>query len=92
MKLSDVKQAQPGWFSRKNKRFSGDISYRVLHGKQSGDAYLVRSTFAWSDMFGKEKRLSWRVNAIDQETCEIRPLIDREFSSIDSVKFWLRLN
>ena len=92
MKLQDIKQAQPDWFSLKNKRFFGDVSYRALRGKASGKVFLVRSTFAWSDMCGGDRRLHWRVNEIDQDTLIIRGLIDKSFSSIDSVKDWLKFN
>ena len=92
MKLQDIKQAQPDWFSLKNKRFFGDVSYRVLHGKASGEAFLIRSTFAWGDMFGCERKLHWRINRVNQNNYEIRGLIDKSFSSIDSVKDWLKFN
>lgn len=87
--LADVKAAQPEWFSRKNKRFFGDVGYKVLHGKVSGKPFLVRSTYAWSDMFGQPKRLTWRVNPLD-EKLDIRPLVDEQFRSLDDVKEWLQ--
>ena len=90
MKLSEIRDSQPGWFSRKNKRFFGDLNYRVLHGKHSKKGFLVRSTFEWSDMCGGEKRISWRINEVDQETLKIRSLIDGSFRSLDSVKDYLR--
>ena len=70
-KLAEVKAAQPEWFSRGNMRFFGDHSYMVRYGKVTGDAYLVRSTDAWTDMFGQPKRLHYRVNFLDQDTLEI---------------------
>ena len=92
MKLSQVKEAQPDWFSRKNKKFFGDVDYRVLHASISGKAFLVRSTYRWSDMFGQDKKLVWKINELDQGTCKIRSLIDKDFRDIDSVKDWLKLN
>jgi len=86
--LSDVKQANDGWFSRKNKAFFGDIDYRVLHGKD-GEPYLVRSTYQWSDMFGQPQKVSWRINLLSDEL-KIMPLVDTVFNSLDSVKDWLR--
>ena len=86
--LSDVKQANDSWFSPKNKRFFGDIDYRVLHGKE-GETYLVRSTYQWSDMFGRPKTICWRINLLSDEL-KILPLVDTVFKSLDSVKDWLR--
>lgn len=87
--LRTVKEAQPHWFSLKNKRFFGDVSYRVLRGKKSGEAFLVRSTYAWSNMFGP-KRLHYRINVINQETKKIGDLIDDTFTSIYAVKNYLK--
>jgi len=92
MKLSQVKEAQQDWFSRKNKKFFGDVDYRVLHGKATGNAFLVRSTYRWSDMFGQDKKLVWKINELDQDTCKIRSLIDKDFRDIDSVKDWLKFS
>jgi len=86
--LSDVKQANDGWFSLKNKRFFNDIDYRVLHGKD-GEPYLVRSTYQWSDMFGGAKTVYWRINPLSSEL-KIMPLVNTQFNSLDSVKDWLK--
>ncbi len=87
--IADIRAAQPEWFSRSNKRFFGDLSYCVLHDKKTHDAYLVRSTTAWTDMFGGMKKIHWRLNAIDKETLKIGPLVDRTFQSLDEVREWL---
>jgi hypothetical protein len=89
--LAEVKAAQPEWFSRKNKKFFKDVSYRVLHSKKTGEPYLARSTYAWTDMFGKKPRLHWRLNPLDNNLI-IRPLIDDEFSDLWAVKRWLKEN
>jgi hypothetical protein len=86
--LDDLKRIQPGWFSPENKRFFNDVSYRVLHDKE-GNSYLVRSTYAWTDMFGQPKKLRWRINLITPEG-KIGELVDRIFDSIDAVKTWLK--
>lgn len=100
MTLSELKQHHVAWFSRKNKRFFGDISYRVLHGKKTGEPYLVRSTYQWSDMFGQPKKVIWRLNPIGkpgakwgtEDYFSIRPLLDQEFASLGAVKTWLQEN
>jgi hypothetical protein len=87
--LSDVRAAQPEWFSRKNKRFFGDVSYKLLHGKESHKPYLVRATYQWSDMFGQPKTLRYRVNEI-REDLTIGSLLDQNFRDLDDVKDWLQ--
>ncbi len=90
--IRSIKQANPKWFERGNKRFFNDVSYRAYYGKTTGKAYLVRSTYAWSDMFGQPKRLHWRINNVNQETLEIENLLDDVFPDIFAVKHWLREN
>jgi len=88
--LADVKYAQPGWFSRGNKRMFGDVNYRLLTSKYTKQKYLVRLTSQWSDMFGRPKSYIYRINPINMETLEIEPLNDKQFKSLDSVKDYLR--
>lgn len=90
--LQDIKAANEGWFSRSNKRFFNDVSYKAYYGKITGKAYLVRSTYAWSDMFDRPRVLHYRINTINQDTLEIDPLIDDIFKSIFEVKAWLRVS
>jgi hypothetical protein len=87
MTMADVRAAQPEWFSRKNKRFFGDVSYRILHAH--GKAFLVRSTYAWTDMLGGSRRLHWRVNELDSNMV-IRKLLDKSFADLDDVKSYLK--
>ena len=88
--LRDIKAAQPDWFSRGNKRFFDDVSYKAYYSKKTGTAYLVRSTYAWSDMFGRPRVLHYRINNLNQDTLKIESLIDDVFKSIFEVKAWLR--
>lgn len=90
--LSDIKQANSGWFSRGNKRFFGDVSYMAYYGKKTGKLYLVRSTYAWTDMFGSPKTLHYRINNINQDTLDIENLIDDKFDCLADVKAWIREN
>ena len=90
--LSDVKEAQPHWFTPENKRFFNDVSYKVLTGKASHKPFLVRATYAWTDMFGSPKRLHYRVNPLDPDTLKIQALIDQTFRDLEEVKDWLEDN
>lgn len=93
--LSEVKAVQPQWFSRGNKRFFGDLGYRVLQGKNTGRPYLVRSTCAWSDMLGKPKTCHFAINPLSEDL-HIQPLVKGDnglhlqFSSIAEVHKWMR--
>ena len=92
--LRDIKEANKQWFSRGDKRFFGDVSYKAYYGKKTGKAYLVRSTYAWSDIFKPDhpRVLHHRINNVNQDTLEIEHLIDQTFSDIFVVKAWLRAN
>lgn len=85
--MVDVKAANPGWFSRGNKRFFNDVSYRVVNYR--GKAYLARSTYGWTDMGGGKKRLHWRLNPLSGKL-EIQPLVDREFSGMEDIRDWIK--
>lgn len=89
--MSDIRAAQPNWFSRENKRFFNDVGYKLLHGEVSHKPFLVRSTYQWSDMFGQQPRLRYRLNAI-KDDLTIGPLLDQEFRDMDDVKDWLSEN
>ena len=86
--LAQVRAAQPEWFSRKNRRFFGDVSYKILHGKVTHKPYLVRATNAWTDMFGQPKRLHYRLNRL-KDDLTIGTMLDQSFPSIEAVKYWL---
>ena len=87
--LAQVQQANQGWFTPENKKFFGDQGYRVNQGF-SGTFYLVRRTYAWSDMFDQPRTLHYRLNVL--EGTEIRPLVDQAFLTLPEVKAWLRLH
>jgi hypothetical protein len=89
--LQDVKLANLQWFDPKAKRMLGDCRYWVKYGHKSGQPFLVRSTFAWTDMFGGPRRLHYRINPLD-EKLDIKSLIDKEFSDMDDVREWLKEN
>lgn len=90
--LRQIREANPQWFTRSNKQFFNDVFYRGYYGKHTGKAYLIRSTYAWTDMFDQPKRLHYRINNINQDTLKIEELIDQEFTDIFAVKAWLREN
>lgn len=89
--MRSIENHQPGWFSISNKQFFGDLWYRGYYGKKTGNRYMVRATNAWTDMFGAEKRLHYRINPIG-EKFEILPLIDTIFNDMDEVNDWLLEN
>ena len=89
--LAEVQRAQMNWFDPQNKQLFGDVDYKILHSEKTGKPYLARSTYAWTDMFGKKKKLHWRLNPLD-DMLKIRPLIDDVFDNLWAVKRWLKEN
>ena len=89
--LSDVKEAQPKWFSGENKRFFGDLWYKVRQGKATKKNYLVRETDMWSDMLGGKKTYCYRINTIEEDL-KIGHLIDTVFKTEEEVNDWLKEN
>ena len=88
--MADVRAAQPKWFSRKNKRFFGDIWYKMRRGRKSHNPFLVRATYMWSDMFGQPRKVCYRVSRIEPKTLKINGLVDKIFYDMDDVREWLR--
>ena len=86
--LNDVIRAQPKWFSAQNRAFFKDKEYSVHHSP-SGHPYLVRSTYAWTDMFGGPRYLHWRINPINAVTLEIEDLTDDEFATEEDALAWV---
>ena len=87
--LSEVKAKNKLWFSKGNKKFFGDVSYRILHGGTSKKPFLVRSTYAWSDMFGRPRTLHWKINRIEDDL-EIGEMFDQDFMGLELVKYFLK--
>lgn len=90
--IQQIKSANPHWFTPENKRFFNDITYYGLYGKKSHLPYLVRSTEAWTDMFGNKPRLHYRINPVNPETLDIENLLDDEFPTYEDVKEWMEEN
>lgn len=88
--IAAVRAVQPEWFSRKNKKFFGDVWYRVYHGKVTGFPYMVRASYIWSDMFNRPKELRYRINPINKDTLKIEMLIDDVFFNLEDVKDWIK--
>ena len=89
--LKKVIAAQPKWFSPQNRRFFGDVRYSVKYGKATGNRYLVRSTYMWSDMLGQPRKLCYRVNTIGDDY-KLGDLVDTIFNTREEVTAWLKEN
>lgn len=87
--LNAVKRANQNWFAPGQRQFFGDVSYEIMYGKKTGERYLVRSTYAWTDMFGQPKKLHYRINYI-LDNLKIGNLVDDVFDSKAEVKKWLK--
>ena len=85
--LNRVRRANRQWFAPGNAGFFNDKEYRILHDKE-GKPYLVRSTTAWTDMFGQKPRLHCRINSLNADL-SIGPLLDGEHTNWDAAQDWL---
>ena len=91
MKINELVQHNQKWFSEENKAFFKDVEYFVMHGEKSEQPFLVRSTYAWTDMFGHKPKLHYRVNPIE-DCFHIGSLTDDVFEDLDAVEMWLEDN
>ena len=92
VKMTHVRRANKTWFGKGNKRFFGDVWYRVRKGKTTGSLYLVRCTSAFTDMFGGKKRYHYRINKVNSVSLKIEGLIDDSFDTLADVNLWLSIN
>lgn len=90
--LRVLRESNQQWFAKGNKQFFGDRQYWGYYGGASGNPYLLRSTYAWTDMFDQPRRLHYRINKVEPNTYEILDLIDDEFNTIELAKMWVKLN
>lgn len=88
--LPEIIHANNKWFGAENKKFFGDVDYWAVQSK-TGQQYLLRSTYAWSDMFGRKRELTYRLNPLG-EFLEIMPILDDVFSDKNEVDDWLEEN
>jgi hypothetical protein len=69
-------------------RIFNDLEYWAVMSA-SGKIFLVRETYAWTDMFNRPKRLHFRVNEVRADTLQIGNLEDQEFRNMNCVIEWL---
>ena len=86
--MNQVENANVRWFALGNREFFGDRGYAVIMSA-SGNPYLLRSTYQWSDMFGQTKSLVYRVNPIDPDTLKIKSLLERICLTRKEAKDWI---
>lgn len=84
LSITDIRQANPMYFSKENTKFSGDISCRVLHDKQR-KPYLVRLTHQGEHWFDSEHITHWIINPIGISLGILPPLPAR-FATLADVK------
>ena len=80
--IQQIEAANVQWFSKGAKKFSNDRSYYAYTSKVDKKVYLIRSSYMFSDMFGGQKKLSYTINEINQETLKIGSLINDDRHSV----------
>lgn len=86
--MSDVRAANQKYFGRGEKRFFGDITYWLLTGK-SGKKYVLRSTYAWSDMFGQPRKIHYYINPVNPDLT-IEHILPNYYNTRDEAKEWIK--
>jgi|TARA_R100001530_G_C4319483_1_gene155308 hypothetical protein len=85
--LQDLKSANQQFFAKGNKRFFGDIDYRLLTGKESKTKFLIQHTYQWSDMFGGPKKAVFVVKRISTDGKILSQV--EQFDTLAEVKNYL---
>jgi len=83
--LLDLKRKNLKWFTPKNKKLFGDITYYLYFSKTTNKPYLINKTYMWSDVFSNTKKINYRIHKIDSEL-KINGLFDEIFKSLRDTK------
>jgi hypothetical protein len=89
VELNDVIRKNPRWFDGREMKIAGDVNYWLRRKRDR--LYLLRSTYAFTDMLGGRKRLHYRLNRIDPDTLKVGSLVGPEFANTQEVGAWLIL-
>ena len=88
--LQQLKKVNPSWFSPENKKFFGDINYKLLTGSKSKSKFLIQHTNQFSDMFTGIKKAVFVIKPITIDG-KIGPRVTT-VETIERVKEYLKLN
>ena len=88
--LQQLKKVNPSWFSPENKKFFGDINYKLLTGSKSKNKFLIQHTYQFSDMFTGIKKAVFVIKpiTIDGKIGTRATTVE----TIEKVKEYLKLN
>ena len=91
MNMKQLREKNKKWFSPENKRFFGDINYKVLQSKKSKTSYLIQHTYKWSDRytwFSNEKKAVYVVKPVTNKGDILECVA--EFKELSEVKNFLK--
>jgi len=93
--IQDLKRINNGslnaissYFSRDNKKFFNDISYKLLTHKITKVKYLITHTYKFSDMFDNIKKDSYVIKSISENGKISNDSLD--FNTLENVKNYLK--
>ena len=86
--IQDLKRVNNGYFSKENKAFFNDISYKLLTHKITKVKYLVTHTFKFSDMFDGIRKASYVIKPITEKGEISTNSLD--FNTLTEVKNYLK--
>ena len=94
--MAQLRAAHEKFFDRRTCRFFGDVSYKLMTARKTGQRFLVRYSSAWSDMFSGVKTYRYFINPIGSAPdFYIYPMVEdehrtpRAFADLDDVKDFL---
>jgi len=88
MNMKQLREKHKSYFSPENKKFFGDINYRVLQSEKSKTSYLIQHTYQWSDMFGHDKKAVYVVKPVTNKGDILESVA--EFKELSEVKNFLK--
>lgn len=93
--IQDLKRVNNGsinaissYFSKENKKFFNDISYKLLTHKITKVKYLITHTYKFSDMFDNIKKDSYVIKPISENGKISNDSLD--FDTLEEVKNYLK--
>ena len=93
--IQDLKRVNNGslnaissYFSKENKKFFNDISYKILTHKITKVKYLITHTYKFSDMFDNIKKDSYVIKPISENGKISNDSLD--FNTLKEVKNYLK--
>jgi hypothetical protein len=86
--MTELRAANPNWFSRENQRFFEDRQYKAVNYR--GKVYLAQETTQWSgSMGGGPKRYRWVLHPVEAGL-KVGPAVEKDFDDLNEIRDWVK--